>query len=442
MTEKKVQRIDGAELRCLAEEQLRENKGAAPPPGTEPESQRLLHELQVHQVELEMQNEELRQARAEEAAALGKYTVLCDFAPVGYFTLDRSGTIHSVNLTGANLMQTERSRLIGRRFGLLIAEDARPAFADFLEKVFTSTAKGACGVALLKDGNPQLVMQIEALVSESRNECRVAVINITERRLTEDALTEKRQELEEIKLSLGQAMDELCRKEQLLIMQSRHAAMGEMINNIAHQWRQPLNTLGLLIQQTPLLYGSAEFSREYLEENSRNAMQLIQHMSRTINDFKNFFKPDKEVIPFCVNEVIMQTISLVEDIFKAHGITVAFHTESDPMITGFPNEFAQVLLNILNNARDALVERNVDVPLITMQSSTEGGKSVVTITDNGGGISEEIMGKLFDPYFTTKATEKGTGIGLFMSKTIIEKNMGGRLTARNVADGAEFRIEV
>ena len=182
MAEKRVQRIDGAELRRLAEERLGDNRGIAAFPGSGDEPQRLLHELQVHQVELEMQNEEL----------------------------------------------------------------------------------------------------------------------------------------EEINLSLTQALGELSRKEQLLITQGRHAAMGEMINNIAHQWRQPLNTLGLLIQQAPLLYGTAEFSKEFLEENTRHAMQVIQHMSRTIDDFRNFFKSDKEVTAFSVNTVIMQTISLVEESFKAH----------------------------------------------------------------------------------------------------------------------------
>jgi C4-dicarboxylate-specific signal transduction histidine kinase len=112
------------------------------------------------------------------------------------------------------------------------------------------------------------------------------------------------------------------------------------------------------------------------------------------------------------------------------------------MVNGYPNEYAQILLNILMNARDALVERNVDDPRISRHAFSEEGKTVVTITDNAGGIAEEIMDRIFDPSFTSRGPDKGTGIGLYMSKTIIEKNMGGSLTARNTGKGADFRIEV
>ncbi|HEY5521983.1 MAG TPA: HAMP domain-containing sensor histidine kinase, partial [Desulfuromonadaceae bacterium] len=216
----------------------------------------------------------------------------------------------------------------------------------------------------------------------------------------------------------------------------------EMVNNIAHQWRQPLNMLGLVVQQVPLFYDSDEFSREFLEENTAKAMELIRHMSQTIDDFRNFFKSGKEKVAFSVNQVIARSLSLIEKSFTDQKIGITLHHEGDPMANGYPNEYAQVLLNILMNARDALVEHNVDDALITIHTYAEGGKTVVSITDNARGIADEIMNRLFDPYFTTKEPDKGTGIGLFMSKTIIEKNMGGRLTVRNTGSGAEFRIEV
>jgi C4-dicarboxylate-specific signal transduction histidine kinase len=162
----------------------------------------------------------------------------------------------------------------------------------------------------------------------------------------------------------------------------------------------------------------------------------------TINDFMNFFRQDKEKVPFSVEQVIGKTVSFVEESYKTHNIHIALHTEGDLMITGYPNEYAQVLLNILMNARDALVERNIDAPRISLAAALLECKTVVTISDNAGGIAEKNLDKLFDPYFTTKEPGKGTGIGLFMSKIIIEKNMGGRLTARNTSEGAEFRIEV
>ena len=135
-------------------------------------------------------------------------------------------------------------------------------------------------------------------------------------------------------------------------------------------------------------------------------------------------------------------MSLVKDCLKFLQISIDVHASSDPTVVGFPNEHSQVLLNIIMNAKDALVGKRRDDARVTITISEEGGRSVVTIADNGGGIPEDIIGKVFDPYFTTKGPEQGTGIGLFMSKSIIEKSMGGHLTVRNLGDGAEFRIEI
>jgi signal transduction histidine kinase len=218
--------------------------------------------------------------------------------------------------------------------------------------------------------------------------------------------------------------------------------MGEMIGNIAHQWRQPLNVLGLNLQDLPLAYGKAEFTKEYLTASVRQSMQLIMHMSHTIDDFRNFFIIDKEKVNFSVNQVIRKTLALVEESFKEQMVFTVFNSASDPKVVGYPNEYAQVLLNVLINSRDALVGNSIDDARIVIQSFTEAGKSIVTITDNAGGITREIIDRVFDPYFTTKGPDKGTGIGLFMSKTIIEKNMGGSLTVHNAERGAEFRIEL
>ena len=237
-------------------------------------------------------------------------------------------------------------------------------------------------------------------------------------------------------------LERLRRKEQMLIQQSRQAAMGEMIGNIAHQWRQPLNTLGLTIQQLMLFYDIGEFNREFLNEGVCRSMDIIQHMSQTIDDFRSYFKPDKEKIVFNVHEAVTKTISLMSASLQDKQITVDVDALTDPTVYGFPNEYAQVLLNILINARDALLERNTIRPRINITINQENRQSVVTINDNAGGIPEEILEKIFDPYFTTKGPQTGTGIGLFMSKAIIEKNMGGNLSVRNLNGGAEFRIEM
>ncbi len=433
-----------AELRRHAEERLRAKSAGLQQPRTGEEMERLVHELEVHQIELEMQNGELRQARDEMEKALERYADLYDFAPVGYFTLDHNGTIGAVNLSGATLLGIERSLLIGRRFGQFVADGARPHFAAFLDQVFAGRGKKSCEAKLATGGNP-LFVQIDAVAFVSGRECRVAVIDITGRRRAEEALAEKRRELEGLNHSLeariAQAVNDARQKDQMLILQDRRAVLGEMIDNIAHQWRQPLNILGLYVQELTLSHDAAGFSRELLEEHAVKCMEVIQHMSQTIDDFRNFFSSDKEKTVFGVNEVIARTLSLVGKSFLDQRINIDLRTDGDPVVNGYPNEYAQVLLNILTNARDALDEHHVGDARIVIHSFAEGGTSVVTVTDNAGGIVEEIIDRLFDPYFTTKGPDNGTGIGLFMSKIIIEKNMGGRLTVRNTGSGAEFRIE-
>lgn len=240
-----------------------------------------------------------------------------------------------------------------------------------------------------------------------------------------------------------QAVEELRQKERMLSQQSRLAAMGEMISNIAHQWRQPLNTLGLLIQRLPVFYDDRDiFNRAFVVDTTNDAMKLIQHMSATIDDFRDFFKPEKEPTLFSVERAIHQAIALVDVSFRSHNIRIEVHADDNPFVNGFPNEFAQVIMNIIVNARDALHEKSVGAGIIVIRTGHENNRVFISISDNGGGIPEAIIDRIFEPYFTTKEPDRGTGIGLFMAKTIIEQNHGGRLIARNCHDGAEFRIEI
>jgi PAS domain S-box-containing protein len=200
-----------SELRRYAEEQLQAKSPETGIPRADDDARRLLHELQVHQIELEMQNAELRQARDELEKALANYTDLYDFSPIGYFTLDREGTLLAVNLTGAKLLEVERSRLIGRRFGQFIPADNRPAFTAFLDKVFTSQDKEACEVELTTEGNSKLFLHFEAVAFGSCQECRVAIIDITERRRAEEEVQQNRARLNWVleKTNIGMWLNEL-----------------------------------------------------------------------------------------------------------------------------------------------------------------------------------------------------------------------------------------
>lgn len=177
-----------AKLRRQAEERLNKNSPKSGISSPETETQRLLHELQVHQIELEMQNSELRLTREELEMALEKYTDLYDFAPVGYFSLNRKGEISTVNLSGARILGIERAMSLGRRFGLFLTEESRPLFAEFLGKVFANQGKESCEVTLKTEGNLPLIVQLEAIVFGPGQECHVALIDITERKLAEERI--------------------------------------------------------------------------------------------------------------------------------------------------------------------------------------------------------------------------------------------------------------
>jgi signal transduction histidine kinase len=288
-----------------------------------------------------------------------------------------------------------------------------------------------------------LVKPIDPVILRSK--VRVFCELFRQRRELEQRGEELQQSYERLERETAErirVMEELRIKDQLLINQSRMAALGEMLGNIAHQWRQPLNLIGLKIQEIGLSGRHGECSREMLEANVAKAMEILLHLSKTIDYFRIFSTPDQEKVLFKVDEVIATTVSLIGERFKDEGVVLETSSAGEAQIVGYPNEYAQALLNILWNSRDALQERQISEARIAVRSSMENGRGVVTITDNAGGIDEGIIAKVFDPYFTTKELGKGTGVGLYLSKTIIEKRMGGRLTVRNVEKGAEFRIEV
>lgn len=269
-----------------------------------------------------------------------------------------------------------------------------------------------------------------------------SINDITARKRTEAELELKQAQLEELNRSLQErveeAIAELRQKDQVLISQGRQAAMGEMIGNIAHQWRQPLNALSMLITNLQFAQSNNELTPQYLEESAATANRLIQKMSTTINDFRNFFSPDKEKVVFSAGQQVRNAVELVDAAFRNSNISITIDTGTDCNLYGFPNEYSQVLLNLLNNARDAIIGTGSQQGKIIISVTQQNDMGVVTVRDNGGGIPEAILDKIFEPYFSTKSM--GTGIGLYMSKMIIERNMNGRILVNTSQEGTEFVI--
>lgn len=260
----------------------------------------------------------------------------------------------------------------------------------------------------------------------------------------ERKVTERTRALDELNRTLDQRVrDEIAMRkaqENLLIHQSRLAAMGEMIGAIAHQWRQPLNALSLVLQNIQMQHRLGNLTEESMQRMSTKATSLIDRMSHTIDDFRNFFKPSKVAENFNLGKVIRSAAEILEGVLKSHSIELTIDCDESIELFGFSGEFSQVMLNLLGNAKDALLATKCSGPRIVVRAQRVEGRILVSVEDNGGGIDPAIIHKIFEPYFTTKEEGKGSGIGLYMSKMIVESNMGGAIVAENVAGGARFTI--
>lgn len=236
---------------------------------------------------------------------------------------------------------------------------------------------------------------------------------------------------------------ELEYKQSILIEQSKSAAMGEMISIIAHQWRQPLQAISILNQKLPMLKMlETEITDEVLESVTSEISLQLDYMSKTIDDFRDYFKPNKKKIEVYIKDVIQKSIDFLTYLLKINSVKIEFKNDSNSSIEIFLNEMVQVIINLIKNSCDAMIEKNIENRKISIYSYEKNGKLFVDIEDNAGGISKKTLEKIFDPYFSTKNNKNGTGLGLYMSKIIIEQHSLGRIYVENSEFGAKFTIEL
>ena len=241
-------------------------------------------------------------------------------------------------------------------------------------------------------------------------------------------------------------------KDKHILQQSRQAQMGEMISMIAHQWRQPLSAISTVVAGIKLKQVLGKFDletqegREAYNENLAVAMNKIEEyvkfLTTTIDDFRNFFKPDKKKEEVRLIALVERTIEIINKAFEVNKISLHVRNESERKIETYANEVMQVILNILKNSEDAFKEKQIEGAQIHVRVYSEEGKEKIEIEDNAGGIPEDIITRVFEPYFSTKQEKNGSGLGLYMSKTIIEEHCGGTIKASNTQNGAIFTIEL
>lgn len=264
---------------------------------------------------------------------------------------------------------------------------------------------------------------------------RSSVVDITPQKEAEARLVEFTASLE---LRIDAAAAEAAAQERLLLQQSRHAGLGEMIGCIAHQWRQPLTALGLLLQNLQYDARDGALDPGLLDEKLGRAFRVVERMSTTIDDFRNFFKPASKDSVFDATGCVEDVLRLMAPSIEAAHIRVEVDAAESCLAAGRSNELSQVLLNLIGNARDALLASDVAERTVWIEVESCGDEIRIVERNNGGAIAADHIDRIFDPYYTTKTD--GTGLGLHMSRLIVERHFGGSIACRNIADGVEFEI--
>lgn len=417
-------------------------------------AQGLSRMVDLRTADLQHQVEERKAAEAALRESEEMFRSLAEESLVGVFILQKGKTSY-LNTQMAQIIGRDRAELLGRD---PLMENVNEADRERLSEKLARLANGELRAAHFQFGAKRggdrqgyFEAYMARIVFHGEPAVLGSLIDVTERRLSESALADKTRQLEDLTVFLEQRVqEEISRRteqERILLMQSKLAAMGEMLGAIAHQWRQPLSTLAMIVQNIRKASETGRLDDAFVDRSVNEAMTQCNFMSRTIEDFRNFLKPAKDKRVFDAAAVARDALSMLEPQLSAHriGVVVAVDETRDTRVLGEPNELKQALLTLLMNARDSVnLRRVVEGPdsegMITVTLARDAGSVILSVTDTETGMTPEVLEGLFQPYFSTKDEHSGTGIGLYLARTIVEIGLGGSLTAANGERGAVFTI--
>ncbi len=424
------------------------------------EVRRKTREITQKNIELQREIEDRISIEEQLKENQDKYSTLFNtsYNPIAIIAED--GSLSDVNGEMVAQFGYDREELLQMFLEMLVVKEHVPKVEEIINKM-NKTKKWSFELDFVKSWGDVFNAEISAsrLEISGRTFIQLVIMDVTSRKKASELLNRRQEYLER---KVEQEVHKRRQNERLMMQQSKMAAMGQMMSAIAHQWRQPLNTIAIFIQDFEDSFKHGELDAAYVEDLVSQSMKQINFMSKTIDDFKNFFKPDKDEVVFDVcmesaNATSLLGVQLVRNgidlVLNFHDAIVTFDEidsfeheyDKTSYVKGFPNEFKQVLLNLVQNARDSIMERMEHEKFrghieVRVEENDEVVK--ISVSDNGAGIPKDVTERIFEPYFTTKEEGKGTGVGLYMSKIIIEQNMKGRLYFEQSEQGVKFIIEL
>ncbi len=367
----------------------------------------------------------------------------------GFWLLDEELHIININHSFARMLGYEEHELIGKKpYELLALADEQQDFCEAKAgTINTSTQRTYELTFITKEGKEVHTIVNATTIDLPQHDVRTFafVTDISEQKELEQMLIRQQQNINELNTNLKRRIEEEVqsnrKKDHIMYQQARLASMGEMVANIAHQWRQPLNIIALIMQEFYISGQLGTLDKEKLEKEYTRANSVLQYMSNTIDDFRTFFKHNDEGELFNISSAVDSVLTLVSKTMEHNSIEINMDIEDELTVFGHKNEFVQALINIINNAREAIVTHTED-GLIEIKAYTDDTDIKITVQDNGGGIDSREIEQIFEPYFTTKHQAQGTGLGLYMSHQIIVNNMNGSIYAKNREGGTCFYISL